>query len=403
MWRVGRAAAFGLVAHALFACRANVYVGGVAPRDAAASDEAAPGHVFSYLHASGAKILDLANREVRLRCINWSGFETEKHVVDGLHAATLETLLGDVATQHFNCIRLPYCNDALNDDSIPGHVDADTNYLARNPQLLDMTSLGILEAIVSGAEAQGLYVVLTRHAPSPDTSHAEWGGWDAMIDARWLSDWQKLARLSMKHPNLVAFDLHDEPGDNSSWGTGDAFDWAAAATNTAAAVLAINPQLLIIVSGIQTIGGQTYWAGGNLAGARSTPLLIASERLVYGAHDYGSGKADQQWLHAPDFPNNMPAIWDTFWGFLFQDSQAPHPVLVASFGDRGDAENIPDAVTTTDNLWLPALIDYVNANQLSFGYWALNPSAQGLTGLLKPGWQSVDAYQQGRIGNLLTP
>ena len=37
----------------------------------------------------------------------------------------------------------------------------------------------------------------------------------------------------------------------------------------------------------------------------------------------------------------------------------------------------------------------------SFGFWALNRSAQGLTGLLQPGWLTVNEAQLARIQPLL--
>lgn len=434
MWlRVQKVVALGVAAHFVSACRSHVYVGGIAydaaggmedvlsPAGDASGDahidasDVSPGDgpsipIFRYLHTSGAKIVDSADHEVRLRCANWSGFETFLRTVDGLHASPLDVLVGKIASLHFNCIRLPYCNDVLRDDSIPSEVDAGMSPVMANPELVGKTSLAVLEALMRSAEAQGLYVLLARHAPQPDTlRYPVWDGTDAavaaLVDARWIADWQTLATVSTRHPNLVGFDLHDEPGDPSTWNSGDpSLDWAPAATRAGQAILTINPQLLIIVSGIQSGGAQTYWPGGNLATVPSGPVVLdPPTQVVYAAHDYGSGKMNQTWFSDPMFPANLAPMWDALWGVVFADAQAPHPVFIASFGDRGDATGVSAMEADTDGRWMATLVDYLDSHRLSFGFWAFNPSAGGLTGLLQPGWQTFNPYQTNRIAALLTP
>src|SRR5215471_4376698 len=292
--------ATAILAALVAGCHSNVYVGGVRPSDASVDSTASSdangareaGPAFRYLHTSGSRIVDDAGNDVRLRCINWSGFETFLRVPDGLHARTYHSLIGLVASLGFNCLRFPYCNDALRPDSIPGNVDAGINPLAANSELLGLTSFAILERLLDDAEEQGLYVLLARHAPHQDVLQYPLWATDPATDQQWIDDWSTLAGISFDHPNLVAFDLHDEPGGTASWGTGDAStDWALAATRAANAVLAINPNLLVVVAGIETVAAQSYWAGGNLAAVNDHPIVLQrSRQLVYSAHDYGSGK-----------------------------------------------------------------------------------------------------------------
>src|SRR5262249_18007737 len=157
------------------------------------------------------------------------------------------------------------------------------------------TSLTILDKLLDEAAAQGLYVILARHAPSQDVSQYPLWATDETVDQQWIEDWSMLARKSADHPNLAGFDLHDEPGSGAPWGSGDpSTDWALAATRAANAVLNINPNLLVIVAGIETVNGQQYWPGGNLLGVRDHPVTPnQSGQLVYSAHDYGSGKMFQ--------------------------------------------------------------------------------------------------------------
>jgi endoglucanase len=410
--------ASAIAAALLAGCQSNVYVGGVRPGDSSldatrggdrnGSDGSAreAGPVFHYLHTSGSRIVDDAGNEVRLRCINWSGFETYLRVPDGLHARTYHSLIGLVASLGFNCIRFPYCNDALRPESIPGNVDAGVSPLAANAELMGLTSLAILDKLLADAEEQGLYVLLARHAPKQDVLQYPLWATDQATDQQWIDDWSTLAQRSLLHPSLVGFDLHDGPGGAepdvaATWGTGDpSTDWALAATRAANAVFAINRNLLIIVAGVETVNGQRYWPGGNLSAALDHPLVLArAGQLVYAAQDYGSGKMFQSWFSDAMYAENLPTVWDAFWGYLLNDDVAP--VFVGAFGDRGDADLVPDTEKRIDDLWLSALVSYLNAHRASFGFWALNRSAQGLTGLLQPGWLAVNEAQLARIQPLL--
>jgi len=107
----------------------------------------------------------------------------------------------------------------------------------------------------------------------------------------------------------------------------------------------------------------------------------------------------QPWFSDATYAANLPAVWDAFWGYLLNDDAAP--VFIGAFGDRGDADGVPPAERLIDSQWLATLVDYLNVHGASFGFWALNRSAQGLTGLLQPGWQSVNEDQLRRIQPLL--
>jgi hypothetical protein len=43
-----------------------------------------------------------------------------------------------------------------------------------------------------------------------------------------------------------------------------------------------------------------------------------------------------------------------------------------------------------DRQWRTALTSYISSHQLGYVFWALNPSAEGRTGLLKSDWTVPD-------------
>jgi endoglucanase len=77
-------------------------------------------------------------------------------------------------------------------------------------------------------------------------------------------------------------------------------------------------------------------------------------------------------------------LWDDTWRYLVSNDTAP--VVIAAFGDLGNKSG----VVAEDRQWRMALTSYIDANQLSFVFWALNPSAEGRSGLLQPEWLTPD-------------
>jgi hypothetical protein len=164
-------------------------------------------------------------------------------------------------------------------------------------------------------------------------------------------------------------------------------------------VLQANPDLLIIVEGIEHQGNDWYWWGGNLAPAAQAPVeLSVPGKLVYEAHDYGPGVNQQSWFSASDFPQNLAGIWQSHWAYLKLQNIAP--VLVGEFGGRsvaGDAEGT----------WQKALVAYLQANQIDYTYWCWNPNSGDTGGILQDDWTTVNqaklsvlqAYQWPLLGS----
>jgi len=54
-------------------------------------------------------------------------------------------------------------------------------------------------------------------------------------------------------------------------------------------------------------------------GVKVDPIDLGNDqwnkRVVYSPHVYGPDLYMQGYFDAPDFPKNMPAVWDQQWGF----------------------------------------------------------------------------------------
>ncbi|MCS6913970.1 MAG: glycoside hydrolase family 5 protein [Myxococcales bacterium] len=344
-----------------------------------------------FLRVSGPRIVDGHGRPVRLTGVSWFGLESSAFAPQGLWARSLSGLLGDVKGLGYNFVRLPWSNQLLEETSRPVGISRE-----HNPDLADLTGLQLLDRIIAEAGRQGLRVMLTRYQASPAAGATGLWYTPGYPEQRWIGDWVQLAMRYRTNPTVVAFDLHNEPHQPATWGSGDPqTDWRLAAERAGRAILAVHPELLIVVQGIDSAGGAGYWWGGNLRGVRSAPVRLPADRLVYGTNDYPSSVFNQSWFRDANYPNNLPAVWDSMWGFVFQESDPARvaPVLITGFGGRNESNS--------DKQWLTALGNYIMRHQLSFAYWCLNPD-RFYGGILLSDWTRV-SQRHGAIQPLLAP
>lgn len=336
--------------------------------------------VFGYWHASGSMLLDAGNHPVLITGVNWFGFETNTYAPHGLWVRNYQEMMQQMKSLGYNTIRLPYSNQLFDASSVPNSIDWN-----RNPDLMGLTGIEIMDKIVEYAGRIGLKVILDRHRPDADAQSELWYT-SAYPEVRWIDDWQMLAARYRNNPTVIGADLHNEPHGPACWGCGDiSLDWQLAAQRAGNAILAINPNWLIFVEGIENYQGDLYWWGGNLKGAAQAPVhLNIPGRLVYAPHDYPASVSPQPWLSAPDFPSNLPAVWDAHWGSLAKSHTAP--VVVGEFGTF--------LTTTQDKQWLDGLLTYTGANGISWLFWAWNPNSGNTGGVLLDDWTTVNLQKQ---------
>jgi endoglucanase len=330
------------------------------------------------LHTQGSNIVDAQGRQVRLTGINWFGLETGTYAPHGLWARNWQQMLDQIRGSGFNAIRLPYSNQLFAPSSVPTGID-----YGLNPDLRGLNGLQVMDKIVRGAEQRGIMVVLDQHRPDSQGQSSLWYSGN-LTDQQWQSDWVMLAQRYRNDPYVVGADLHNEPKGEATWGDGNPkTDWQMAAQKAGNAVLAANPNWLVLVEGIEQYNNDSYWWGGNLQGAATHPVQLSEpDKLVYSAHDYGPGVYNQNWFSAPNFPQNMPAIWDKEFGYLAKQHKAP--VLVGEFGGNSVAP------TTVEGTWQRALLNYMKQNDIGYTYWSWNPDSGDTGGVLNNDWTTVN-------------
>lgn len=339
--------------------------------------------------AIGPKIVSSTGAAVRFTGVSWFGLETTNRAPHGLWARSYQQLLASAKAAGFNFIRVPFSDDIFRADLKPNGID-----FTKNPTLQGLTSLQILDKVVAEAGRIGLRVMLDRHRPDGNGQSELWYT-GAVSEATWISHWTQLARRYKASPTVFAVDLHNEPHGAATWGSGDAStDWRLAAERAGNAILKENPNLLIVVEGIEHTGNDWYWWGGNLADAGTAPVRLSIPgRVVYSPHDYPASVYNQSWFGAPNYPSNLPGVWQPHWGYLVEQGQAP--VLVGEFGTK--------LATQRDEQWLASLVQYMAARGMSFAFWSLNPNSGDTGGILENDWITLDTKKIQMLKPALAP
>lgn len=335
-----------------------------------------------YWHTSGSQILDSSNNPMRITGINWFGFETANYSVHGLWTRNYQDMLNQIKDLGYNVIRLPYSNQLFDAASVANSIDYN-----KNPDLVGLNGLALMDKIIGYGTSIGLRFILDQHRPDSGAQSALW--YSAQYpESRWISDWVMLAKHYANNPLVIGADLHNEPHSPATWGDGSlTTDWRLAAERAGNAVLAGNPNWLIFVEGIDCYSGDCYWWGGNLEGVAKYPVqLNVANRLVYSAHDYPADVASQSWFSDPNYPNNLPGIWDKYWGYIAKQGIAP--VWLGEFGTT--------LATTSDQQWISTLTTYLGkgATGISWTYWCLNPDSGDTGGILNDDWVTVNQAKQ---------
>jgi endoglucanase len=378
-----------------------------------------PGTSFSYWHTSGDLILDALDHPVRIAAVNWFGMEDIYYVPAGLEHQPLDKIVAHIHAMGFNAIRLQFSNEMVEKNPIvQSHLEA-------NPSLRGLHALQILDRIVLSAQAHGLRIILDNQRSSAGTRPEQNGLWytPQYPETAWIRDWITLVRRYEGNPTVVAVDLRNEPHtgppgpwslntylhQGSTWGPYRGkdnlkTDWRLAAERAGDAILKVNPQLLIMVEGLQLYpdatqarGVDSYWWGGVLQPARRYPIrLSVPHQLVYSPHEYGPEKAHMAIFGPQMTYATMMATWEKHWGFLEQGSfKGQAPIVIGEFGTCGTS---PSCVTSktpgSQGLWFSFLLRFLKAHpEIGWAYWAVNGTNHAnhdcRNYILKSNWKTV--------------
>lgn len=359
-----------------------------------------------YLSRTDTNLFNKAGEKMRLTGVNWFGFETSNKAPHGLWSRDYKSMLDQIKAVGFNSIRMPWSNEIManngnvNPSSITiGGTDPVDGTNPMNNDLTGLTSLQVMDKIVNYAGSIGLKIMLDNHSREAD-GYLNEDLWytNTFSEQDWIDDWVTMATRYAGNDAVIALDLNNEPHGSASWGTSNpSTDWNKAAERCANAIHAVNPDVLIVVEGIgDHSDGSTYWWGGNLRGARTHPVNITdNSKLVYSPHEYGPEVHNQPWFSDASFPNNMPAIIDTAYGFVMSENRGH--ILVGEFGIKEE-----NAFNGKAKQWFEAFLNHMG-NKASWTFWCMNPNSGDTGGILADDWSTVNQWKVDLIAPYFAP
>jgi len=376
-----------------------------------------------WLHVEGDKIVDMNGNEVWLTGVNWFGYNVGSQVFDGVWSQNMHWCLELIADHGFNLLRVPMSTEILLQWKYkkPDGLVKVNQYT--NPELTEegveggtiKYSFEIWNQAVKWCKELGIKIMIDIHSATTASNGHQWETWydnnfgtDDWLEAlEWVTDYYK------DDDTIIAIDLKNEPHgtknntqmakwDNST----DENNWKYAAERGAKAVLDINPNLLIMVEGIEVYPkfdeGQDWnspsidyvnnyspyysaWWGANFRGVRDYPIDLGKyqSQLVYSPHDYGPEVWKQTWFYLDDPDKTftretlLDDYWYDTWSFIAEEKLAP--LLMGEWGGWVDEAHDKSG---ENRHWLREIRDYMIEKHIHHTFWCFNENSSDTGGLV---------------------
>jgi aryl-phospho-beta-D-glucosidase BglC (GH1 family) len=368
--------------------------------------EAGPPSSGGFLHVEGNKLVDWRGKSVRLTGVNWFGLETNNQEPHGIWSRDYRSMVKQIAELGFNTLRLPWANQILRTGAKASDAtgfgksgpDAYDGTDPINAELVGKSPLEIMDKVIEAAGEFGVKIMLDNHSREPDGYMSEqvWFT-DKTPEKQWIEDWVFLANRYAGNTTVVAADLDNEPHGIATWGKGDAStDWNAAAERCGNAILAANPDWVIVVEGTEKVGSDGYWWGGNLSGVKTNPIKLTDpSKLMYSTHEYGPEVHDQDWFSDAKYPSNLPALWTAKFDFIMQENLGH--ILIGEFGikDRASASG-------RAGVWFDTVLAKLGTTY-SWTFWCWNPNSGDTEGLLAYDWVTPVQWKIDALKAVMAP
>lgn len=350
-----------------------------------------------WLFADGSRIVDKDGRQVWLTGVNWFGYNTGTNTFDGLWNSNLESTVKAVADHGFNLIRVPMSAELINQWAAGIYPEANYNH-ACNENLTSLNSLEIFDRFLTLAETNGIKVMPDIHCAETDAAGHMANLWyTGRVSAEdYFSALEWMAERYKDNDTIIAYDLKNEPhgkpnegADAAIWNDSkDANNWKYAAETAAMRILNKNPNVLILVEGIEiypkdgrgdysSANSDDYyfnWWGGNLRAVADYPIDLGAfqNKLVYSPHDYGPTVYAQPWFSGNyTYDSLMRDCWYDNWFYIHDQKIAP--LLIGEWGGFMREPNLT---------WMTCVRQLIGNYHLHHTFWCLNANSGDTGGLL---------------------
>jgi endoglucanase len=402
-----------------------------------------------WLETSGNWIVESkdTNCKIRLVGVTWYGMQSTSYALAGLNFQPYGVILQEIKNLGFNSIRIPLSDELVRDSA---QIKIKAKYLqAQDPSQMPAGThpLKLLDKIVTAAKQLNLMIILDNHFSYArnvndvsSTGHSKksavrtaavrhagltWMG-DGYGEKNWIADWLTITRRYLDYPNVIGFDLRNEPHTNfqhhnwtvrdyltagATWGRctkalcgklaylwNPKSDWVAAAETAGNAILKINPHLLMFVEGVQLYPDpsykpryiEPYWWGSILKGVATDPVKFdVPNHLVYSPHEWGPWKCCG--LNGEFGPKttykSLTKIFTANWAYILTDKSVEAPIWLGEFNTCNSPQPhtrytykikyangcVSNTKPGSEGQWWTILMKFLQANpEISWSYFPLN-------------------------------
>lgn len=332
------------------------------------------------LGTSSRWIVNQDGERVKLACLNWVS-HLDAVVAEGLSKKPVDVISNGIKSMGFNCVRLTWpilllTNETLSSLTVRqsfqnlGLLQSVAGFQSNNPSIIDLSLIQAFQAVVKSLGDNDVMVILDNHITQPGwcCSNSDGNGFfgDQYFDPNlWVQGLTKMATLFNGMPNVVGMSLRNElrgPKQNVN-------DWYRYMVQGAEAVHAANPDVLVILSGLNFDKDLSYIA-------KRPVNLTFKGKLVFEAHWYAFTDG-QAWVSGN--PNQVcgqvAANMKRMSGYLVDQGW---PLFVSEFGVDLRGTNV------NDNRYLNCFIAYAAELDLDWALWTLVGSyyyRQGVIGM----------------------
>ncbi|MFB6836460.1 glycoside hydrolase family 5 protein [Streptomyces sp. NPDC056361] len=387
------------------------------------------------LSTRGRYIVDAQGNRFKLKASNWAGAQgtyegsgsesdVANHQADqmsnniplGLDRVPMAEILADFHALGINSIRLPYSDAMIDDETlVPNYA------VAANPQLADKTPLEVFDAVVEALTADGFAVILNNHTTTYRFCCSLDGNerWNtSQTTQEWIDNWLFLVNRYKSNKRVVGADLRNEVrrdwNDDPNWGWGNDHDLYEAFQQAGNAILEADPDMLIIMEGINWQGipqGMFPHGRPTLTPVRNlSNTLIHSGKLVYSAHFYGftgphhtgsSGGWQNGETNDPRYrdlsPEDLIKVVDDQALFVTEEGQHfTAPVWISEFGTGGRGQT-----DQKEKDWFARFTDILVENDTDFAQWPL--VGWTTNGKINDNWALISYDDDGTRQSVLDP
>ncbi|EEF47609.1 glycosyl hydrolase 5 family protein [Ricinus communis] len=325
-------------------------------------------------------IVDENGQRVKLACVNWVS-HLEAVVAEGLSKQPMDMIAKKIVSMGFNCVRLTWplylvTNDTLASLSVRqsfqglGLLESISGIQANNPSIIDLPLIKAYQAVVSSLGDNNVMVILDNHISKPGWCCSNFDGNGFFGDTYfnpdlWIKGLTQMATLFNGVTNVIGMSLRNELRGQKQ----NVNDWYRYMEKGAEAVHSANPDVLVILSGLNYDKDFSF--------LRNRPVNLSfTGKVVFEVHWYGFSDG-QAWRSGN--PNQVCGrVVDNLMrisGFLLEQGW---PMFVSEFGVDQRGTNV------NDNRYLGCFIGVAAELDWDWALWTLVGSyylRQGVIGL----------------------